>query len=100
LETIIDYNRIVIEDVFNVISFFKIKGSLKNKLSEDPYKLLKNATKLEKEIENTIQSVIEEIEKENSIIENVKQLDLMSGSVENSKENGIKYYNIKHVQVY
>lgn len=99
MELLIDYNHSIIEDIFNIISLYKVKYHLKMKLPDNIYKSLKSALKLEKEFENTSSIFIEEIEKENVINSKSEQLLLVYRSLKNSFENPIKYYNIKHVQV-
>lgn len=95
-----DNNRLLIEELFDIISVYKIKYGLKNKLPDDTFKSLKYAIKLDKDIRNMDESIIEEIEKENLIESNVKQFELIRGSANESNENTTrKYYNIKHVQV-
>lgn len=99
MDTLIDHDRSVIKEFYHVLSFYKTKYSLKHKFSEDPYKSLKSAIKLEKEMENTGNILMDEIEKENLIDINNKQLQLSCAPAKVFKENAIKYYNIKHVQV-
>lgn len=76
-----------------------MKYNSKNKLPDDTYKSLKSAIRLEKDIENTTKTIIEEIEKENLINSITKQLESVCESTKKDNENMIKYSNIKHVQV-
>lgn len=76
-----------------------MKYNSKNKLPDDTYKFLKSAIRLEKDIENTTKTIIEEIEKENLINSITKQLESVCESTKKDNENMIKYSNIKHVQV-
>lgn len=99
MERLIDYNHLIIDDIYTIISIYKIKNNSKNKLPDDTYKSLKSAIKLEKEIENTIKTIIEEIEKDSLINSNTKQLESVCESIKKNNKNIIKYSNIKHVQV-
>lgn len=99
MDTLIDHNRSVIKELYNILSLYNTKYSLKYKFSEDPYKSLKSAIKLEKEMGNKGKDLIDEIEKENLIDFNNKQLQLSCAPAKVFKEIPVKYYNIKHVQV-
>lgn len=88
-----------IEELYTILSLYKVKCSLKNKLPDETYKSLKSAIKLEKKIENSTKIIVEEIEKENFNHSISKQLEFMCESVKNSNKNKTNYYNIKHVQV-
>lgn len=99
MEILFDCNHLIIDDIYTFISIYKIKYNSNNKLPDDTYKSLKSAIKLEKEIGNTTKTIIEEIEKENVINSNTKQLESVCESIKDSK-NIIKYSNIKHIQVY
>lgn len=99
MELLFDNNHISIEELYNILSLYKVKYSLTNKLPDETYKYLKSAIKLEKEIENSTKIIIEEIEKENFNDSISKQLEFVYESVKISNENKTNYYNIKHVQV-
>lgn len=100
MELLFDNNHTSIKELYNIISLYKVKYSLKNKLPDDTYKSLKSAIKLEKEIEISIKIIVEELEKENIKHSNSKQLEFVLESVKNSNENKTMYYNLKHVQVW
>lgn len=100
MDVLFNNNHTVIEDLYNYISIHKVHYNSKNKIPDDLFKYLKTAVKLEKEIENTTKIIIEEIEKENLFNLNSKQLILVCEFLKNSNKNAIKYYSIKHVQVY
>ncbi|XP_026810785.1 uncharacterized protein LOC113552228 [Rhopalosiphum maidis] len=97
LEILLAHNQLVIEELYDIISIYKIKYNSKNKLPDDTYKYLKAAIKLDKELENTTKLFIDEIEKDNFTNMNSKQLELVCGAVKNYNENTNKYYNIKHI---
>lgn len=99
MELLFENNRILIEEILNIISLYKVKYHFNNKLPDDTYKSLKAAIKLDKEIENTNKMFIDEIENENLINSSSKLLELFCGSLKNYDENPMKYYNIKYVQV-
>lgn len=100
MEIVFAHNQLVIEELYDIISIFKLKYTLKNKLPDDIYKSLRIATKLDKEMRNTTKFFINEIENDNFTNFNSKQLELVGGSLNSSKENTIKYYNIKHILVW
>jgi len=100
LEILSAHNQLVIEELYDIISIYKLKCNSKNKLPDDTYKSLRTAIKLDKELENTTKFFIDEIEKDNFTNFNSKQLESMCGPVNNSNENTIKYYNIKHILVW
>lgn len=99
MEILVDYNHLIIEDTFNIISLYKVKYNLKSNLTDKIYKLLKSAIKLDKVFENNRSIFIEEIEKENIINSSSEQLELVSKSLKNAIENQIKYFNFKDIQV-
>lgn len=100
MELLFDNNRLIIEELYDIISVYKVKYGLKNKLPDDTFKSLKYAIKLDKDIGNTNKSIIEEMEKEHLIEFNAKQLELVCESIKDFNENATrKYYNIKQVQV-
>lgn len=99
MQQLFEFNITDKDELYNILSLIKVKYNSKNKLPDDTHKSLKSAIKLEKEIENTTKTIIEEIENENLIDSNSKQLELVMDSVRNSNEKQIKYYNIKHIQV-
>jgi len=98
MEKLFHYNHIIIDDIYTIISIYKIKNNSKNKLPDDTYKSLKSAIKLEKEIENTTKTILEEIEKENLINSNTNHLKSVCESIKKNNEKIIKYSNIKHIQ--
>lgn len=99
LETLSDQNHTAIEDVYNIISLYKLKYSTTFKLPDDAYKSIKSGLKLEKDIENTMDIIVKEMEKLNLIGVNYKQLELACESAKGSNEKTKKYCNIRHVQV-
>lgn len=99
MEELLNSNHKCIEDLYNIISIFKVKYNSKNKLPDDVHKSLKSAIKLDKEIKYSTKCIIEDMEKENSVNSNSKQLQLVCESVKSSFINTGKFYNIKHVQV-
>lgn len=100
MELLFDNNRLTIEELYDIISVYKVKYGLKNKLPDDTFKSLKSAIKLDKDIGNTNKFIIEEMEKENLIESNAKQLKLVCESIKDSNKNANrKYYNIKQLQV-
>lgn len=99
MEIVFAQNQLVIEELYDIISIYKLKYNLKNKLPDDIYKSLRTAIKLDKEMRNTTKFFIDEIENDNFTNFNSKQLELVCGSVNSSNENIIKYYNIKHILV-
>lgn len=99
MEELFNCNHTCVEDLYNILSVSKVKYSSHNKLPDDEHKSLKSAIKLEKEIRNSTKSIIEDIEKENSINSNSNQLQLVCESIKSWYTNTGKYYNIKHVQV-
>lgn len=90
----------VIEDLYNIIRFYNVKNNAKYKLPEETYKTLKSANKLENEIGNTTQIIINQAEIDNSNRFNSKQLESTCDTLRNYNKYTTKYYNIKHVQVY
>lgn len=99
LETLSVQNHTVIEDMYNIISLYKLKYSTKFKLPDDAHKAIKSAIKLDTDIEITMNIIVEEIEKLNLISANYKQLELACESAKGSNEKTKKYFNIRHVQV-
>lgn len=100
MDTLTDLNRSVIKELYDILSLYKTKQYCsKNKFSVDPFKLLKSAIKLEKEMGITTDIIMKEIEKENLLDINNKQLQLSCAPAKVFKESAVKYYNIKHVQV-
>lgn len=99
MEILLDNNQLVIEELFDIISIYKVKYNSKNKLPDDTYKYLRAAIKLDKEIGNTTKFFIDEIEKDNFTNLNSKQLELVCLPAKNY-ENTIKYFNIKHILVW
>lgn len=100
MEILSAHNQLVIEELYDIISIYKIKYNSKNKLPDDTYKYLKAAIKLDKELGNTTKIFIDEIETDNFTNMNSKQLELVCGAVKNYNENTNKYYNIKHILVW
>lgn len=100
LEIQFNYNHILIEELYTIIStYYKTRNHSKNKVPDDVLKTLRAAIKLEKEIDSTTKTVIEDGVKENSSNFNSKESESVCESVRNSNKNTIKYYNINHVQV-
>lgn len=99
MEILFAHNQLVIEELFDFISIYKVKYNTKNNLPDDTYKSLRAAIKLDKELENTNKFFVDEIEKDNFTNFNSKQLELVCGPVKNSNENTVKYYSIKHILV-
>lgn len=100
MELLFVNNRLIIDELYDIISIYKVKYGLKNKLPDDTFKSLKSGLKLDKDITNMIKSIVKEMEKENLLDSNAKQLKLICGSIKDFNENMTrKYYNIEHVQV-
>jgi len=100
LEILLAHNQLVIEELYDIISIYKLKYNLKQKLPDDTYKYLKAAIKLDKELGNTNKLFIDEIEKDNFTNMHSKHLELVCGPVKNFNENTNKYYSIKHILVW
>lgn len=94
------HNQLVIDELLDIISIYKVKYKLQNKLPDDTYKSLRAAIKLDKELENTTKFFIDEIEEDKFTNFNSYQLELICGPMKNSNENTIRYYNIKHIMVW
>lgn len=100
MEILLAHNQLVIEELYDIISVYKLKYNSKHKLPDDTFKYLKAAIKLDKELGNTNKIFIDEIEKDNFTNMNSKQLELVCGPIKNCIENTNKYYNIKHILVW
>lgn len=100
MELLFAYNQLVIEELYDIISIYKVKCNSKNKLPDDTYKSLRAAIKLDKELGNTTKFYIDVIEKDNFTNFYSKQLELVCGPVNRSNENTVKYYNIKQILVW
>lgn len=99
MELLLDNNHTIIEDLYNIISLHKVKNTPKSKFPDELYKTLKSATKLEKDIENTTQITINEVENDNLNSFNSKELGSICDAVKHNNKYTTRYYNIKQVQV-